>query len=148
MEQFSCHLQSFYTWQSTFPCSKNQAALKTQKKTLTYTQLMASGSLLLSLSRSKLGSLCALEKWKPVRFLSSGGASRSASEFLEEEELNSKENEDDLKGRIFRLRLPKRSATNVIDKWVREGNAVSASELRHISKELRKSQRFKHALEV
>ncbi|KAB5516012.1 hypothetical protein DKX38_026660 [Salix brachista] len=109
---------------------------------------MASGSLLLSLSRSKLGSLCALEKWKPVRFLSSGGASRSASEFLEEEELNSKENEDDLKGRIFRLRLPKRSVTNVIDKWVREGNAVSASELRHISKELRKSQRFKHALEV
>ncbi|KAB5516027.1 hypothetical protein DKX38_026675 [Salix brachista] len=100
---------------------------------------MASGSLLLSLSRSKLGSLCALEKWKPVRFLSSGGASRSASEFLEEEELNSKENEDDLKGRIFRLRLPKRSVTNVIDKWVREGNAVSASELRHISKELRKS---------
>ncbi|KAJ6734427.1 hypothetical protein OIU79_001649 [Salix purpurea] len=108
---------------------------------------MASGSLLLSLSRSKLGSLCALEKWKPVRFLSSGGALRSASEFLEEEELNSKENEDDLKGRIFRLRLPKRSVINVIDKWVREGNAVSASELRHISKELRKSQRFKHALE-
>ncbi|KAB5516035.1 hypothetical protein DKX38_026683 [Salix brachista] len=93
---------------------------------------MASGSLLLSLSR----------------FLSSGGALRSASEFLEEEELNSKENEDDLKGRIFRLRLPKRSVTNVIDKWVREGNAVSASELRHISKELRKSQRFKHALEI
>ncbi|KAF9663393.1 hypothetical protein SADUNF_Sadunf17G0045200 [Salix dunnii] len=108
---------------------------------------MASGSLLLSLSRSKLGSLCALEKWKPVRFLSSGGALRSASEFLEEEELNSKENEDDLKGRIFRLRLPKRSVTNVIDKWIREGNAVSASQLRHISKELRKSQRFKHALE-
>uniref|UniRef100_A0A6N2LI18 Pentacotripeptide-repeat region of PRORP domain-containing protein n=1 Tax=Salix viminalis TaxID=40686 RepID=A0A6N2LI18_SALVM len=108
---------------------------------------MASGSLLLSLSRSKLGSLCALEKWKPVRFLSSGGALRSASEFLEEEELNSKENEDDLKGRIFRLRLPKRSVTNVIDKWAREGNAVSAYELRHISKELRKSQRFKHALE-
>uniref|UniRef100_A0A6N2LYK4 Uncharacterized protein n=1 Tax=Salix viminalis TaxID=40686 RepID=A0A6N2LYK4_SALVM len=75
---------------STLPCSKNQVALKTQKKTLTYTQLMASGSLLLSLSRS-------------------------ASEFLEEEELNSKENEDDLKGRIFRLRLPKRSVTNVID---------------------------------
>ncbi|KAB5516033.1 hypothetical protein DKX38_026681 [Salix brachista] len=99
-------------------------------------------------SRSKLGSLCALEKWKPVRFLSSGGALRSASESLEEEELNSKENEGDLKGRIFRLRVPKRSVTNVIDKWVREGNAVSASELRHFSKELRKSQRFKHALEV
>lgn len=109
---------------------------------------MASGSLFLSLTRSKLRSLCALEKWKPVRFLSSGGALRSESEFLEEEELKSKENEDDLKGRIFRLRLPKRSVTNVIDKWVREGNTVSASELRHISKELRKSQRFKHALEI
>lgn len=62
--------------------------------------------------------------------------------------MKSKENEDDLKGRIFRLRLPKRSVTNVIDKWVREGNTVSSSELRHISKELRKSQRFKHALEI
>nr|GFC03467.1 hypothetical protein [Tanacetum cinerariifolium] len=31
------------------------------------------------------------------------------------------ESGDDLKSRIFRLRLPKRSATNVIEKWVNEG---------------------------
>lgn len=55
---------------------------------------------------------------------------------------------DDLKGRIFRLRLPKRSATNIIQKWVSEGNFVTLSELRHISRELRKSHRYKHALEI
>ena len=67
-----------------------------------------------------------------------------------EEKPNLKQNAsgDDLKDRIFRLRLPKRSATNIIQKWVAEGNTVTASELRNISKELRKSQRYKHALEV
>ncbi|XP_057978195.1 pentatricopeptide repeat-containing protein At5g09450, mitochondrial [Malania oleifera] len=55
---------------------------------------------------------------------------------------------DDLKSRIFRLRLPKRSATNVLQRWVHEGNRITLSELRHISKELRKSQRHKHALEI
>ncbi|GMH16398.1 hypothetical protein Nepgr_018239 [Nepenthes gracilis] len=55
---------------------------------------------------------------------------------------------DDLKSRIFRLRLPKRSATNVIQKWVDEGNQIAVSELRHISRELRKLHRYKHALEI
>ncbi|KAA8545641.1 hypothetical protein F0562_020908 [Nyssa sinensis] len=55
---------------------------------------------------------------------------------------------DDLKSRIFRLRLPKRSAVNVLQKWVYEGNQITISDLRHISKELRKSQRYKHALEI
>ncbi|PHT30633.1 Pentatricopeptide repeat-containing protein, mitochondrial [Capsicum baccatum] len=55
---------------------------------------------------------------------------------------------DDLKSRIFSVRLPKRSATNVLQRWVGEGRQVSISDLRHISKELRKSRRFKHALEV
>lgn len=55
---------------------------------------------------------------------------------------------DDLRSRIFQLRLPKRSATTVIEKWVGEGNRVSISDLRQISKDLRKSQRFKHALEI
>ncbi|GAB4853234.1 hypothetical protein Ancab_017423 [Ancistrocladus abbreviatus] len=57
-------------------------------------------------------------------------------------------NNDDLKSRIFRLRLPKKSATNVLQNWVNEGNRISISDLRHISKELRKSHRYKHALEV
>ncbi|GAB2223336.1 hypothetical protein Droror1_Dr00017477 [Drosera rotundifolia] len=39
---------------------------------------------------------------------------------------------DDLRSRIFRLRLPKRSATVVINKWVREGNRVEVSQLRDI----------------
>ncbi|CAM8964533.1 unnamed protein product [Rhodiola kirilowii] len=56
--------------------------------------------------------------------------------------------DDDLKSRILRLRLPKRSAMNVIQKWVNEGNGVTDSQLRQISKELRKCQRYKHALEI
>lgn len=79
----------------------------------------------------------------PPRFLSS---ETKTSEPLEEP-LNSQEN-DDLRSRIFRLRLPKRSATNVLQRWVGEGNQITISELRQISKELRKSQRFKHALEI
>nr|XP_027088132.1 pentatricopeptide repeat-containing protein At5g09450, mitochondrial-like [Coffea arabica] len=55
---------------------------------------------------------------------------------------------DDLKRRIMRLRLPKRSATNVLHRWVSEGNSITISDLRQISKDLRKSQRYKHALEV
>ncbi|CAH9058219.1 unnamed protein product [Cuscuta europaea] len=58
------------------------------------------------------------------------------------------EEEDDLKARIFRLRLPKRSATHVIQKWVDEGRRIAVSDLRHISQELRKSRRYKHALEI
>nr|XP_043627957.1 pentatricopeptide repeat-containing protein At5g09450, mitochondrial isoform X1 [Erigeron canadensis]XP_043627958.1 pentatricopeptide repeat-containing protein At5g09450, mitochondrial isoform X1 [Erigeron canadensis]XP_043627960.1 pentatricopeptide repeat-containing protein At5g09450, mitochondrial isoform X1 [Erigeron canadensis] len=54
----------------------------------------------------------------------------------------------DLRSRIFRLRLPKRSATNVIEKWVNEGNQITIHDLRQISKELRKEHRFKHALEL
>ncbi|KAI3755318.1 hypothetical protein L1987_55115 [Smallanthus sonchifolius] len=55
---------------------------------------------------------------------------------------------DDLKSRIFRLRLPKRSATKAIEKWINEGNRITILDLRKISKELRRSQRFKHALEL
>ncbi|GFP86792.1 pentatricopeptide repeat-containing protein at5g09450 mitochondrial, partial [Phtheirospermum japonicum] len=58
------------------------------------------------------------------------------------------EEKDDLKSRIFRLRLPKRSVTNVLQKWVSEGQKITISDLRSISKDLRKSQRYKHALEV
>ncbi|KAG7550059.1 Pentatricopeptide repeat [Arabidopsis thaliana x Arabidopsis arenosa] len=55
---------------------------------------------------------------------------------------------DDLKSRIFRLRLPKRSATTVLEKWVGEGNQITINQLREISKELRRTRRYKHALEV
>lgn len=78
------------------------------------------------------------------RFLSSGS---SQNECLEEETSNS-DGKDDLKSRIFRIGLPKRSATNVIQRWVSEGKQATISGLRHILKELRKSQRYKHALEV
>lgn len=63
-------------------------------------------------------------------------------------EVSDPQPDDDLKSRIFRLRLPKRSATNIIQKWVDEGNSVTLSQLRHISTELRKSRRYKHALEI
>lgn len=55
---------------------------------------------------------------------------------------------DDLKTRIMRLRHPKRSATNVLHRWVSEGNMITISDLRQISKDLLKSQRYKHALEI
>lgn len=97
---------------------------------------MAGRSIFLSLSR---------RSWNRTssRLFSSGAASE---EF--EEESHSNLESDDLKSRIFRLRLPKRSASNIIERWVGEGNQVSISELRDISKELRKSRRFKHALEI
>ncbi|KAF6173951.1 hypothetical protein GIB67_039902 [Kingdonia uniflora] len=41
-------------------------------------------------------------------------------------------NEKDLKSRIFKLRLPKRSATTALQKWVSEGNKIAISELRNI----------------
>lgn len=55
---------------------------------------------------------------------------------------------DDLRSRIFRLRFPKRSAMETLNRWVGEGRTVTASELREITKDLRKSKRYKHALEV
>ncbi|XP_010266573.1 PREDICTED: pentatricopeptide repeat-containing protein At5g27460 isoform X2 [Nelumbo nucifera] len=82
-----------------------------------------------------------LEETRLSRSLSSGPL---RSEPLEE----SPSPVEDLKSRIFRLRLPKRSATTAIQKWVSEGNTITLSELRQISRELRKSQRYKHALEI
>ncbi|KAI9095750.1 hypothetical protein K1719_026310 [Acacia pycnantha] len=78
------------------------------------------------------------------RFLSS----RALGTNSVEDTSNSSDVDDDLRSRLFRLRLPKRSAANVLQKWVSEGNCISMSELRAISRELRKSQRYKHALEV
>ncbi|KAL3356371.1 hypothetical protein AABB24_017177 [Solanum stoloniferum] len=77
----------------------------------------------------------------------------TTTEVVYEDPPNSSEEErgetpDDLKSRIFSLRLPKRSTTNVLQRWVGEGRLISISDLRHISKELRKSRRFKHALEI
>ncbi|WCJ18818.1 Pentatricopeptide repeat-containing protein At5g09450 mitochondrial [Euphorbia peplus] len=93
---------------------------------------MASGSLLSTLRRAS-------EKGSKFRRLLSSGAEIAVEDSNED---------DDLRCRIFRLRLPKRSATNIIQKWINEGNSVTAAELRNISKELRKYQRFKHALEI
>ncbi|KAL5992610.1 hypothetical protein ACLOJK_013529 [Asimina triloba] len=55
---------------------------------------------------------------------------------------------DDLKGRILRLRFPKRSATAQLQRWIGEGKDVTLPQLRQIAKELRKLQRYKHALEL
>ncbi|XP_012464070.1 pentatricopeptide repeat-containing protein At5g09450, mitochondrial [Gossypium raimondii] len=97
---------------------------------------MASRSLFLSLRR-RSSQRCM------SRLLSSGSVSTEYTD----DYINNSET-DDLRSRIFRLRLPKRSATSVIEKWVGEGNRISISDLRQISKDLRKSQRFKHALEI
>ncbi|XP_078433009.1 uncharacterized protein LOC144704456 [Wolffia australiana] len=56
--------------------------------------------------------------------------------------------EGSLRDRIFRLRLPKRSTTAVLERWVGDGGTVTASQLRRIAVELRRAQRYKHALEL
>ncbi|XP_062225788.1 pentatricopeptide repeat-containing protein At5g09450, mitochondrial-like [Phragmites australis] len=59
------------------------------------------------------------------------------------------EENDDLRSRIFRLGLAKRSATAALEKWAGEGRAApAAEELRRIARDLRRARRYKHALEV
>ncbi|GMP45814.1 hypothetical protein CsSME_00014195 [Camellia sinensis var. sinensis] len=55
---------------------------------------------------------------------------------------------DDLKNRVLGLVFPRRSATIVLQNWVDEGHKVSIFELRRISTQLMKFQRYKHALEI
>ncbi|KAM1006009.1 pentatricopeptide repeat-containing protein At5g09450, mitochondrial [Malus sylvestris] len=101
---------------------------------------MASRSLLRTLRRSSGVSSVSLGVG---RLLSSGGAGAVNAEFVQDSEES-----DNLKSRVFRLRQPKRSATNVLQRWVSEGNPISISDLRQISKDLSKSHRYKHALEI
>uniref|UniRef100_A0ACD5V7D3 Uncharacterized protein n=1 Tax=Avena sativa TaxID=4498 RepID=A0ACD5V7D3_AVESA len=56
--------------------------------------------------------------------------------------------DDDLRSRVFRLRLAKRSATEALDRWASEGRAAPAPELRRIARDLSRARRYKHALEV
>ncbi|CAL5031753.1 unnamed protein product [Urochloa decumbens] len=58
------------------------------------------------------------------------------------------EDGDDLRGRIFRLGLAKRSATAALEKWSAEGRDAPAEELRRIARDLSRVRRYKHALEV
>ncbi|KAK3034797.1 hypothetical protein RJ639_033702 [Escallonia herrerae] len=111
--------------------------------------MAAARSIFLSLTRNY-----ARERSHQLRSFSSAN---SKTQLISEDSPHSAEEEtdydgvggvDDLKSRIFSLRLPKRSASNVIQRWVNEGNRVTISELRIISKELRRSQRYKHALEL
>ncbi|KFK25252.1 hypothetical protein AALP_AA8G088000 [Arabis alpina] len=85
--------------------------------------------------------------FEPSRFSKLYSADAAIGGSLVEESLKSEE-KDDLRSRIFRLRLPKRSVTTVLEKWIGEGNQITVNELRDISRELRKTRRFKHALEV
>ncbi|XP_062077051.1 pentatricopeptide repeat-containing protein At5g09450, mitochondrial isoform X1 [Humulus lupulus] len=84
-----------------------------------------------------------------VPFFSNGGFCRQLSSGASSADIVADYVEkDDLKSRIFRLRQPKRSVANVLQKWINEGNQINISELRQISKDLRKFQRYKHALEI
>ncbi|XP_061371727.1 pentatricopeptide repeat-containing protein At5g27460 isoform X3 [Gastrolobium bilobum] len=53
-----------------------------------------------------------------------------------------------MKNRISGLRTPKRSPLPALQNWVDQGNKLSHSELRRISRTLVKSKRYQHALEV
>lgn len=72
----------------------------------------------------------------------------SSSDSVKKDDLSGYQPQLDLKSRIFKLRFPKRSATDALDRWVQEGGKVSVSELRNITTELKRAQRYKHALEV
>ncbi|XP_061988164.1 pentatricopeptide repeat-containing protein At5g27460 [Rosa rugosa] len=54
----------------------------------------------------------------------------------------------ELKSKIFKLKNPELSATAVVQDWVDQGHKVSVAELRRISIQFLKSQRFGHALQV
>ncbi|CAN7121064.1 unnamed protein product [Brassica rapa subsp. narinosa] len=84
----------------------------------------------------------------PIRNVESFANPYSADAAIGGSIVEDSEEKDDLRSRIFRLRLPKRSATTVLEKWVGEGNQITVNELREISKELRRTRRYKHALEV
>ncbi|KAL6515328.1 hypothetical protein OROHE_018960 [Orobanche hederae] len=111
---------------------------------------MAARTLFLSLSRN-----ARRENKIPFRSISSsiqGVRQEPITTTLEKscvDELTEEDDvKDDLKGRVFRVRLPKRSVTNVLQKWISEGNEITISDLRNISRDLRRSRRYKHALEI
>ncbi|XP_059631280.1 pentatricopeptide repeat-containing protein At5g27460 [Cornus florida] len=80
------------------------------------------------------------------RFISSNSLSIDTT--AGESSLSRKDQNDELKSRIFRLIFPRRSATTVLQNWVDEGRRVSVSELRRICKQLMNFRRYKHALEI
>ncbi|KAI3887972.1 hypothetical protein MKW92_036728 [Papaver armeniacum] len=77
---------------------------------------------------------------------SPGSVSLITNHIVEEPE--NQENDDNLKTRLLKLRFPKRSATTAIQNWINEGNRVTLPEFRQLAKDLNKSHRFKHALEI
>ncbi|KAK4476920.1 hypothetical protein RD792_016087 [Penstemon davidsonii] len=104
---------------------------------------MAARSLFLAFTRNA-------NKTVPFRSISSTSEAVHSEPIINtsHESEDEEEEKDDLKSRIFRLRLPKRSVTNVLQKWVDEGRKITASDLRSISIDLRRSHRYKHALEI
>ncbi|XP_027355872.1 pentatricopeptide repeat-containing protein At5g09450, mitochondrial-like isoform X3 [Abrus precatorius] len=79
-----------------------------------------------------------------ARSLCSTTASR-ASAFNATEEPFAQNNP---KNRIPGLRSPKKSPVLALQNWVDQGNRISPSELRRIARNLVKSKRYHHALEV
>ncbi|KAK4438120.1 Pentatricopeptide repeat-containing protein, mitochondrial [Sesamum alatum] len=108
---------------------------------------MAARSLLLTLTRNAQRS-----RKVPFRSISSSIEAVEEEAITRTHEANAdefaEEEKDDLKSRIFRLRLPKRSVTNVLQKWISEGKNITVADLRSISRDLRRSHRYKHALEI
>ncbi|KAF9608217.1 hypothetical protein IFM89_008172, partial [Coptis chinensis] len=83
-------------------------------------------------------------KLNQTRFLSNTFSSIP----LESDDDLEKSKQDDLKTKIFKLRFSKRSVMTLLEKWVADGNNVTLFELRNIARDLNKSQRYKHALEI
>lgn len=84
--------------------------------------------------------LCTETSWRPISSLT------SAVDILDESSISPKKY--DLQSRIFELKFSRRSATTVLQNWVDERYKVTVFDLRRISKQLVKSHRYKHALEI
>ncbi|CAK7347210.1 unnamed protein product [Dovyalis caffra] len=61
---------------------------------------------------------------------------------------SSSSNDKTLETEILRLKSRSRSPTTLLQNWINNGNKVKFSQLNLISKQLLKSKRFKHALEI
>ncbi|CAL5068133.1 unnamed protein product [Urochloa decumbens] len=84
----------------------------------------------------------------PLRSALAGRGPSLSSEAAATPAAPAEEDGDDLRGRIFRLGLAKRSATAALEKWSAEGRDAPAEELRRIARDLSRVRRYKHALEV
>ena len=91
--------------------------------------------------------LAAAARARPLSSSSSAHVEFVASE-NENKEPSSSKGGDTLGRRLLSLVYPKRSAVIVLRKWAEQGKTIQKYQLNRVVRELRKFNRYKHALEV